>query len=143
MEGQTNRTYRVIYDTSEETRIKEMARIREKALHDEASALKNARDKGFAEGFVDSYIETRVDVFGQDIQKAEEKAISILKGHKIADEYIMSAIAKNRQKRESFAKEESALKNAKVKERAEKKEKITETLKGYGLTDEQINEIFS
>lgn len=28
-----------IYDLSEDTRIREMVRIREKALHDEASAL--------------------------------------------------------------------------------------------------------
>ena len=41
---------RFIYDTSEETRIKEIARLREKALHDEASALKNAKEEGKAEG---------------------------------------------------------------------------------------------
>ena len=41
---------RFIYDTSEETRIKEIARLREKALHDEASALKNAKEEGRAEG---------------------------------------------------------------------------------------------
>ena len=39
-----------IYDTSEETRIREIARLREKALHDEASALKNAKAEGRAEG---------------------------------------------------------------------------------------------
>ncbi len=36
----------VIYDLSEDTRIREMARIREKALHDEASALADAESKG-------------------------------------------------------------------------------------------------
>lgn len=35
---------KITYDTSEETRIKEIARLREKALHDEASALKHARE---------------------------------------------------------------------------------------------------
>ena len=44
----------VIYDMSEDTKIREIARLREKALHDEASALKNAkaegREKGRAEG---------------------------------------------------------------------------------------------
>ena len=39
-----------IYDTSEETRIREIARLREKALHDEASALKNAKEEGKTEG---------------------------------------------------------------------------------------------
>ena len=42
--------FRVIYDTSEETRIKELARMREKALHDEATYLKEAREEGKAEG---------------------------------------------------------------------------------------------
>ena len=33
----------VIYDMSEDTKIREYARMREKALHDEASAIKNAK----------------------------------------------------------------------------------------------------
>lgn len=37
---------RIIYDTSEETRVREITRLREKALHDEASALKHAKDEG-------------------------------------------------------------------------------------------------
>ena len=36
----------VIYDMSEDTKIREIARLREKALHDEASALKNAKAEG-------------------------------------------------------------------------------------------------
>ena len=40
---------RVIYDMSEDTRVREMARLREKALHDEASLLKDARNEGRAE----------------------------------------------------------------------------------------------
>ena len=39
----------VIYDMSEDTKIREYARMREKALHDEASALKNAKAEGRAE----------------------------------------------------------------------------------------------
>ena len=39
----------VIYDMSEDTKIREIARLREKALHDEASALKNAKAEGRAE----------------------------------------------------------------------------------------------
>ena len=45
-----NKAVRVIYDLSEDTRIREAARIREKALHDEASALANAKNEGRAEG---------------------------------------------------------------------------------------------
>ena len=41
---------KVIYDMSEDTRIKEIARLREKALHDEASAIKNAKMEGEAIG---------------------------------------------------------------------------------------------
>ena len=39
----------VIYDMSEDTKVREIARLREKALHDEASALKEARLEGKAE----------------------------------------------------------------------------------------------
>ncbi len=42
----TQKAVRVIYDMSEETRIRETARLREKALHDEASALKQAKNEG-------------------------------------------------------------------------------------------------
>ena len=41
---------RIIYDMSEDTRIRELARMREKALHDEASALRQAKDEGKSEG---------------------------------------------------------------------------------------------
>ncbi len=43
------KTCRVIYDMSEDTKIREAARMREKALHDEASALYNAKQEGRAE----------------------------------------------------------------------------------------------
>lgn len=41
---------KVIYDMSEDTKTRELARLREKALHDEASALKQAKDEGKSEG---------------------------------------------------------------------------------------------
>lgn len=41
---------RVIYDMSEDTRIREIARLREKALHDEASLMRQATEKGIAIG---------------------------------------------------------------------------------------------
>ena len=47
---------KVIYDMSEDTKTRELARLREKALHDEASALKQAKDEGKSEG-VDMVIE--------------------------------------------------------------------------------------
>lgn len=44
---------RFVYDLSVETRKREMARLREKALHDEASALANAKNEGKAEAEAD------------------------------------------------------------------------------------------
>ena len=63
---------RVIYDLSEDTRIREAARIREKALHDEASALANAKNEGRAEG--------------------EANIISKMKAYGLSDEQIKSII---------------------------------------------------
>ena len=54
---------KITYDTSEETRIKEIARLREKALHDEASALKNAKEEGRAEERANSIIRMRANGF--------------------------------------------------------------------------------
>ncbi len=45
-----NKAVNIIYDLSEDTRIREMARLREKALHDEASALANAKNEGISIG---------------------------------------------------------------------------------------------
>lgn len=41
---------KVIYDMSEDTKTHELARLREKALHDEASALKQAKNEGITIG---------------------------------------------------------------------------------------------
>ena len=54
---QTNNTViekavNVIYDMSEDTRMREMIRMREKALHDKASELAIAAKKGRAEGII-------------------------------------------------------------------------------------------
>ena len=45
---------KIIYDTSEETRLRELTRLREKALHDEASAIMQAWEEGIVEGLVQS-----------------------------------------------------------------------------------------
>jgi len=63
-----------IYDTSEETRIKEIARLREKALHDEASALKKATEEGIAKGRVEG------EAKGLIKGRAEGKAEGLIKG---------------------------------------------------------------
>ncbi len=56
-----NKAVNVIYDLSEDTRIREAARIREKALHDEASALANAKNEGRVEGRVEGRAVERAD----------------------------------------------------------------------------------
>lgn len=47
----------VIYDWSEQSLLRERARMREKALHDEASAMKNARAEARARGAADKEAE--------------------------------------------------------------------------------------
>ncbi|MBQ6944479.1 MAG: hypothetical protein IJN43_09145 [Ruminococcus sp.] len=67
---------KVIYDLSEDTRIREAAHIREKALHDEASALANAKNEGRAEGRAEG----------------EANIISKMKAYGLSDEQIKSII---------------------------------------------------
>ena len=55
----------VIYDMSEDTRIREIARLREKALHDEASALKNAKAEGEAIGIAKGIAKERTDAISK------------------------------------------------------------------------------
>ena len=40
----------MLYDMSDNAKLREIARIREKALHDEASQMKAARDEGISIG---------------------------------------------------------------------------------------------
>ena len=71
---------RVIYDMSEDTRIKEIARLREKALHDEASALGNARREGIEEGRAEGRAEERLKI-AENLRKSgmtEEQIKQIL-----------------------------------------------------------------
>ena len=70
---------RVIYDMSEDTRVKEIARMREKALHDEASALKNAKEEGLLEGRAEGRAEERARSLAREnsaIQKMRELGLS-------------------------------------------------------------------
>ena len=92
---------RIIYDMSEDTRIRELARMREKALHDEASALKDATDKGFARGKKEGIEEGR----------AEGRAEGIAEGR--------------------------------AEVRAELRNEMIEKMRAMGMTEEQIDSIFS
>jgi len=63
-----NKAVNIIYDLSEDTKIREMARLREKALHDEASALANAENKGIEKG--------RAEGRAEGISIGEENAVN-------------------------------------------------------------------
>ncbi len=67
---------KIIYDTSEETRARELARLREKALHDEASALKDATDKGIAIGEERGIEKGKAEARNEMIEKMRAKGYS-------------------------------------------------------------------
>lgn len=71
-----NKAVNVIYDLSEDTRIREMARIREKALHDEASALANAENKGIEKGISIGEAKGRAEGKAEGITIGEENAVN-------------------------------------------------------------------
>ena len=76
-----------IYDMSEDTRIREIARLREKALHDEASAIKNAKMEGREEGRVE----------GEAIGIAKGEAMGVVKGRAEGEAIgVVKGIAKER-----------------------------------------------
>ncbi len=65
---------------SEDTKIREIARLREKALHDEASALKNAKEEGMEEGLVKGE--------ANGIAKEKASVISKMRANGFTDEQI-------------------------------------------------------
>ena len=82
-----NKAVQVIYDLSEDSRMREMARMREKQLHDEASALKGARLEGIEIGRAE----------GRAEGKAEERdfIISRMRASGMTDEQISSILTGN------------------------------------------------
>lgn len=71
-----NKAVNIIYDLSEDTKIREMARLREKALHDEASALANAKNEGKAEGITIGREEGRTEERNSLIEKMRQRGMS-------------------------------------------------------------------
>lgn len=73
---------KITYDTSEETRIKEIARLREKALHDEASALKKAKAEGEAKGLAKGLAKGRAEIIAnmKAFGMTDEQINTIIKG---------------------------------------------------------------
>lgn len=81
----------IIYDLSEDTKIREMARLREKTLHDEASALANAKSEGEAIGL------EKGEAIGLEKGKTEERAETIarMKSLGFTDEQINAIYSNN------------------------------------------------
>ncbi len=76
----------VIYNMSEDTKFKESARIREKALHDEASLLHNAEKKGIDKGIVIGEEKGRA----KGIAEERTRAIAKMKALGIPEEQIQA-----------------------------------------------------
>ncbi len=78
-----NKAVNIIYDLSEDTRIREMARLREKALHDEASALANAKNEGISIGEAKGRAEAEADI------------INKMKAYGMTEEQIKAVLSKS------------------------------------------------
>ncbi|MBQ8827086.1 MAG: hypothetical protein IJ007_08335 [Oscillospiraceae bacterium] len=74
----------IIYDLSEDTKIREIARLREKALHDEASAIKNAKAEGEAIGY------EKGEAIGYE--KGEAAVIEKMQAFGLTDEQIKNIL---------------------------------------------------
>ena len=78
---------KVTYDMFEDTKIREIARLREKALHDEASALKNAKAEGMEEGLAKGE--------ANGIAKEKASVISKMRANGFTDEQIRKIYPEN------------------------------------------------
>ena len=90
----------IIYDMSEDTKIREIARLREKALHDEASALKKATEEGIAKGraegeakgLIKGRAEGRAEGKAEGAAKKQAELIANMKAFGMTDEQINAII---------------------------------------------------
>lgn len=80
---------KVIYGMSEDTKTRELARLREKALHDEASALKQAKNEGITIG------ERRGIAIGKEegITEARNSIIAKMRAMGMTEEQIESIVS--------------------------------------------------
>ena len=81
--GNTKITYHIM---SEEEKIQELARLREKALHDEASALSTARKEGRAEGRAEGREQGRAEGRNEMIEKMRKSGMTDEQIEKILSE---------------------------------------------------------
>ena len=89
-----NKAVNIIYDLSEDTKIREMARLREKALHDEASALANAKNEGKAEGRAEGISIGEAKGRAEGKAEAETDIIKKMKAYGMTEEQIKAILSK-------------------------------------------------
>ncbi len=65
----------VIFDMSADTALRERARLREKALHDEASALQGAKEEGLKEGIAKGLMQALEKLIASGMSEKEAKKI--------------------------------------------------------------------
>jgi len=61
------------HQITEESELRELERLWERARHDEASALRHAREEGFKEGFEEAFKEKLGESFKEELEKALEQ----------------------------------------------------------------------
>ena len=69
---------KVILDMSEDTKIREMAKQREKMLHDEASLIQGARNEGKNEGIEQTILKSIFNLM-DSLNVTDKEAMNILK----------------------------------------------------------------
>lgn len=65
----------VILDMNADTALRERARLREKALHDEASAMQGAREEGLKEGVEKGLMQALEKLIASGICKEDAKKL--------------------------------------------------------------------
>ena len=80
----------IIHQMSDDEKIQELARLREKALHDEASALSTARKEGREEGRAEGRAEGREQ--GRD--EREDELVKRMRENGIPEDQIQKIILK-------------------------------------------------
>ena len=75
---------RIIYDMSEDTKLREIARLREKALHDEASLMNGTREEGIKQGIAQGIARGKAE--------RDREIIANLKAMGLSDEMIEKAL---------------------------------------------------
>lgn len=88
-----NKAVNIIYDLSEDTKIREMARLREKALHDEASALANAENKGIEKGISIGEAKGRAEGISIGEENAVNKMIEKMRKRGMSEDEIKEFFA--------------------------------------------------